>query len=538
MKKSIFAIFGLGLLLASCDMDKNAPGSLTDTEAVETIDDVKGFRNNVYSSMRALCSGTYVTNTELEMDQFNQLLDAGGRGSRQATANINPSSSEITEPYQECYSVMKNINFALDHADDMINKYTDLMNNASNENDKAGYAEDIYTLHRYNGELHFFRAYIYFWLFDHYCQAYNADKADEPGLGLQLVTAYDPTGDTSKYPGRSTMNEAIKLIKDDLKTAYDEIKSYETNVDGAAAQLLAPNVPYVSSLCVAAMQARVNLCTRDFEGAIAKSQEVINSGKFPLATYDEDEYYYMWADDEGSELIWVPFVDANESAYVGSMMDAWAYYANYPIRVDFAPSAATLNAYGTSNSQRRHDIRFESFFSNRTTRDPMQINAQAITGYIFNKWPGNPALISGTDYLKNKPKPFRTSEQYLILAEASAELGLDAQGLKALNDLRKARIDNYSDASYSGQALINAVREERAKELIGEGFRMSDLRRWGLGFTRDGSNPGSTSMMGVFVQSNLNVAFTPGDYRYVWPIPYDEMQITPALAGQQNPGYN
>lgn len=522
MKKILFSIFALGLALTSCDMDQNAPGSLTDSESVKTAADVQAFRNNVYSSMRALTSGTYVTNTELQMDQFNALQDQGGHGMRFSAATINPSTTEITDDYQGCYAVLKNINFTLPQAQALIDN-------------GAVFGQDINDVKRYIGELHFFRAYIYYWLFDHYCQSYSADKADQEGLGCQLVTVYDPTGDTSKYPGRSSMRATVDLINSDLQKAYDDIKAFEGENADEAATLLAPNTHYISSLCVAAMQARMALLTKDYTTAIAKSQEVINSGKFPLA--EDDDYYDMWIADEGSELIWLPFANSAEAAYIGSLMDAWAYYSTYPTRVDYVPSARTLNAYGETRAERNKDIRFDSFFSNRTAMNPLQVAAQNVTGYIFTKWPGNSALVSGTNYYKNAPKPFRIAEQYLILAEAAAEAGQDAIGLKALNDLRKARITGYTDAAYSGQALVNAVREERAKELIGEGFRMSDLRRWNLGFTRDGSNPGSESMQAAFVQANLNISYIPGDYRYVWPIPYEEMQIAPALKGQQNPGY-
>ncbi len=522
MIKKIFSIFALGLVLTSCDMDQNAPGSLTDSESVNTAADVQAFRNNVYSSMRALTSGTYVTNTELQMDQFNALQEQGGHGMRFSASTIDPSTSEITADYQGCYSVLKNINFVLPRAQALIDN-------------EAVFGKDVNDVKRYIGELHFFRAYIYYWLFDHYCQSYSEDKADQEGLGCQLVTEYNPTGDTSKYPGRSTLRATIELINSDLAKAYEDIKNFEAEYADEAAMLLAPNANYISSLCVAAMQARIALLTKDYSTAISKAQDVINSGKFPLA--EEDDYYEMWVADVGSELIWLPFVNSAESGYVGSLMDAWAYYATYPTRVDYVPSAKTLNAYGMTRAERNTDIRFDSFFSNRTAMNPLQVAAKNVTGYIFTKWPGNPALVSGTNYYVNAPKPFRIAEQYLILAEAAAESGQDAIGLKALNDLRRARIADYEDAVYAGQSLINAVREERAKELIGEGFRMSDLRRWNLGFERDGSNPGSESMQAVFVEANLNISYIPGDYRYVWPIPYDEMQISPALKGQQNPGY-
>ena len=93
------------------------------------------------------------------------------------------------------------------------------------------------------------------------------------------------------------------------------------------------------------------------------------------------------------------------------------------------------------------------------------------------------------------------------------------------------------DRNYTDSQLRQQIRDERSKELIGEGFRMSDLRRWNLGFTRDGNYTYNPDVKNIMVYAGLQVSYNPGDYRYVWPIPADEMEINPQLAGQQNPGY-
>ena len=49
--------------------------------------------------------------------------------------------------------------------------------------------------------------------------------------------------------------------------------------------------------------------------------------------------------------------------------------------------------------------------------------------------------------------------------------------------------------------------------------------------------PGTVNAADLFVTNDVTVVYTPYDYRYTWPIPYDEMQVAPALAGQQNPNW-
>lgn len=509
MKKILTIVLAAGAMLTSCSLDELEPGKLSDQNAIQTADDCLSFRNGLYSSLRIITSGAYVTPTELEADYFVGILGNGNRGMDLSTATITSASSDVDALYTGCYSIMKNVNFLIEHAEALLDggSLTD---------------QDAIDVKRYIGEAHFVRAYLYSLLFDRYCQTYDTSKADQEGLGLSLVTVYAPTGDTSKYPGRSTMNEAIELINSDLAVAYDNLKAYEAT-DGSN---LAPNASYISSMTVAAQQARVALWTKDYTTAAAKANEVINSNYYSLTT--GDDYIDMWYTDSGSELIFVPFVDQSESSSVYSFNDTWNYYANFPTRIDYIPTIDALDLYGDG------DIRFDAFFGVLYA----QVQGSNYGLYYFAKFPGNTSLISGTDMYKNKPKPYRLSEQYLIVAEAEAALGHTENACKALNTLRAARIDGYEDVSIAGSDLVNAVREERAKELIGEGFRLSDLHRWGLGFSRNGDYSGiNPNVNDIIIPSTANVSFSATDYRYVWPIPSSEMEINPQLKGQQNPGY-
>lgn len=497
-------------MLTSCDMNLDEPGTITDTKSIQTVSDCEAYRNNVYTSFRALTTGTYVSGTELEMDQFIAMYGNGNRGLVFSTANINASVSDVSDIYNGLYSSMKTVNFFIEHAENMYNGANLL-------------PEEKTDLGRYIAEVKFFRAYFYYYLFDHFCKSYDASIADQEGLGCQLVTKYEPTGDTSKYPGRSSMNATINLINSDLEAAFNGLVEYEkTNTE-----FCKPNASYLSSYAVAALQARVALVTGQYKTAADKANYVIGNTSYKLTT--GEAYTDMWYDDFGSELIFVPFVDANESAYISSTNDAWNYYANFPQRIDYAPTNAALKAYAEG------DIRKEAFFYEGISLSFGDMGECDV--YVFNKYPGNQALITGTNNYKNKPKPFRLSEQYLILAEAKNALSQDADASKALNTLRAARIASYTDVNLSGNALRDEIRAERAKELIGEGFRMSDLRRWGLGFTRDKSYPINPEVADFFIPSSANVSFEPNDYRYVWPIPYDEIQINPQIRNQQNAGY-
>lgn len=515
MKKILFSVLAAGMMLTSCNMDLDQPGTTLASESVQNVEDVAKFRNNLYNQLRALTSGSYVVGTDMQSDQFVGLRGNGGRGSTWTQSNINPSTSEISGPYSGCYGAISTCNFLLQKAEELVNA--------------GGVPEsEMATLDRYLGETYFMRAYFYYYLFDHYCQAYTDDKATLPGLGLQLVDKYDPTIPNSEYPGRSTLAATVKRINDDLNTAYTLLERYEQT----DLQYVVPNSPYLSTYVIKALQARMALLTRDWDTAIQRANEVINSGVYALTPYNE--YEAMWTSDQGVELLFVPFGDSSEASSINSFFEPFNYANAFPSRVNCVPTANIVFMYDDAV-----DIRFSSFFAANT----MSIEAQNTFAFIFYKYPGNPALRENANQnnFKNKPKPFRLSEMYLILAEASYEKNLTTDANNALKAVRSARILGYNHTDLSGTELRDAIRDERAKEFVGEGFRFSDLRRWNLGFQRDPYYgqfiPGTVDVATLFNNADLQTIFTPGDYRYTWPIPRNEFEVCPAMAGQQNPGY-
>ncbi|MCC8070299.1 MAG: RagB/SusD family nutrient uptake outer membrane protein [Bacteroidales bacterium] len=508
MKKILSSTLLLAALaFTSCDMDEKPYGVLDDTDALITANDCYMFRNGFYNNIRSLTSGAYVYLTDLQADQFNGLISNGNTNGQIANANFSSSTTEFATVFAGLYSAIADVNYFLVEAQRIHDE------EGTSDDDKAA-------IERYIAEGHFFRAYYYWFLMDRYCQAYSSDKGNQAALGLQLVTEFDPTGDTSKYPGRSTMNETLDLIQSDLTAAYNGLVEFEqTNKAN-----LAPDAPYVSSMVVEALRARIALNTGDYTNALAYAKVVMESGYYSLT--ELDDYYEMWTTDSGSELIFVPFCDSEEQSSLSSTANGFISYQDDQTAY-YIPAETWLYAYDDD------DIRFDSFFNVWY----LVVEGGNYPAYVFYKYPGNPDLVSTTDYRKNKGKPFRLSEQYLIAAEAAASLGQTDLAGDYINAIRRARIYDYEDETFSANTIQSVVREERSKELIGEGFRLSDLRRWNLGFTRDGAYDINPDVETIMVKAGLTVSYTAGDYRYTWPIPSSEMDITPALAGQQNPGY-
>ena len=124
--------------------------------------------------------------------------------------------------------------------------------------------------------------------------------------------------------------------------------------------------------------------------------------------------------------------------------------------------------------------------------NPNEKGFTSSTGYIITKF-NNPSLGPSEILAPNNPTDapiFWLAEQLLIYAEAAAELGVITQGdLDATINLLRARAgvapmllssipdDPLRDRDVS--PLLWEIRRERRSELIMDGFREWDIRRWG-----------------------------------------------------------
>lgn len=513
MKKILLSLFLFGSLLTSCDMDLAPVGSISDEDALESAEDCRRYRNGFYNNMRALATGPYIYYTDLQMDQFLGCVQNGNRNGAISNGIILSGDSDIESIWGGCYGAIQSVNFFLPRAQELLER-------------EGLLAEDREAINRYIGEAHLARATYYYYLLDHFCPVYNASNKDQK-LGLCLVTEYAPTAEKTNYPDRSTLEETYKFIEEDLTIAYTLLKDYEDNTEDEdeVAKMKTYNAPYMSSYVAIALQARLALIKGDYATAKAKAEEVINAKFWTLQ--NRLQYANMWQNDNSSELIFRPISSSSE---LGISSTGGAYISTDPYYADYLPTSAVVNELYPANDKRQ-----EVFFG---TRDLLVEGAFYSNVPVFTKYPGNPSLKVGTsDNLMNMAKPYRLSEMYLIAAEASYELGQETDANSYLYDLRRNRITGAKNEAFSGTELRDQIRTERARELLGEGFRMSDLRRWGLGFARSGEYPTNPSVNDIIVKAGTNVQYQPNDYRYVWPIPAAEIQVNPHLAGQQNPGY-
>ena len=500
------------MAFTSCSMDQAPYGSLDDQTAIEKEKDLRQFRNSLYASMRGVTSGTWLYLSDIQMDEFHGLISNGNRIGTFSNGTITISDGDISNKWSGCYSTIATANAIMDHAASMT------ASDAFSANDKVAFAH-------YAAEAHFVRAYLYFWLADHFCQSYTQCDPSKAASGLPLSTKYNPTGNLADYPSRSTLDETFALIEEDMQKAYEGLAAYEKSGVTVEKEESQPSA-YIHSLTVRALQARVALVKGDWENAAKYAEAVINSGKYKLTTIKD--YAKLWTNDEGTEIIFRPNMTPTE---LGGC-NATPFVSESETKADYIPTYGTLDLLWMNEG----DIRAEVFLK---LYENLQVEGSNYEAYVFNKFPGNSELrTSSNNNLMNMSKPFRLSEMYLIAAEAEARLNHMEDANKYLNTFLNNRIMDYEPQTYSEPTIfLKVVEEEREREFIGEGMRMSDIRRYGKGFKRVSLHEENETLDKIIVKQGKAIQYKANDYRLTWPIPKAELDANPILKGQQNPGY-
>lgn len=133
----------------------------------------------------------------------------------------------------------------------------------------------------------------------------------------------------------------------------------------------------------------------------------------------------------------------------------------------------------------------------------------------------------------------RYADVLLMLAEAYNE---DGQLDKAVTEFNKVRARVNMPGLNSGAAwmavsskaqMAERIRKERAIEFIGEGFRFSDLRRWGWEVASAALS--DADAVNIYGETLYTYKFTQRDM--LWPVPGVEIERNPALA-PNNPGWD
>lgn len=158
------------------------------------------------------------------------------------------------------------------------------------------------------------------------------------------------------------------------------------------------------------------------------------------------------------------------------------------------------------------------------------------SGYVFRKFNRNYEGLGRSEGDYHFPV-MRLADVYLMYAEATNEVsGPQADAIALLNTIRRrGNLPALGSAKTAGkQAFFDAIEQERIVELVGEGQRGFDLRRW-RAIERVWGGPGSA---GVWRQDTwganqerfyLNTADRTYQQNYIYRIPPGERDRNPNL---------
>lgn len=319
----------------------------------------------------------------------------------------------------------------------VINIILDEITNLSHETE-----EENATYLRVQGEAHFLRACFYFVLANLYGDAYAPSTCETKlCVPLKLTPYVEHDKDKPTQFERATVKAVYDQIVSDLIKAeqfltespqIEEHRLYRASLD--AVQLLF---------------SRVYLYMQQWDLAEQKAAAVIERGNVrlsPISAFGEGMNFLT---EDNSEVIF-----SQGSNYLATK----DIFTGGP--GDFCVTKELRDMYDEK------DARAACFFTVAST-DSIGLNRKYQRGSYRSH-------ISDAFTL-------RLAEAYLNKAEACAmQSGKEGEACSLLNTLRRNRIQDYVDQSYTGEELVKQVRDERRKELCFEGHRWFDLRRYAV----------------------------------------------------------
>lgn len=521
------------ILFISCnDLDLAPTNKFTDLNYWTSTEKASAVLNMAYSQMYN--ANYYFANERLSDNLYE------GRGnsdekiitSGQADAALGRFAAE----WRSCYEGIKTCHTFLENVDRVPNMNETLKN-------------------RMKAETRFIRAFLYFRLYSHY-------------------------GDVPLFDYNLTLQEANTITRSPKQDVIDFVIKELNEV----ATILPTNVEYsdiengrITQGAAMTLLARTYLYENDWTNVASITEKIMNGEYGQYSLFSSYEGLFLPENEYNDEVIL-------DLGYTLNLRTWSEYYDAIPLTVGgrvnhFAPTQELVNdylmkngkginesgsGYDEDNPYVNRDPRFESTIvyhgykwekedgttstiyikpgssaeAGATNLDEYSGPGQnsTSTGYYIRKYfdPEAPAGIeAGLNLIV-----MRYADVLLMYAEAKNELGQmnEAVWNKTIRPIRqRAGFTDASALDFPSSNLQDIIRRERRVELVAEGLRIFDIRRWGTIEALMNGNPHGAK----FAANNTQyIKLDERKFRerdYLFAIPQSQIDINNNLT--QNPGY-
>lgn len=405
---------------------------------------------------------------------------------------------------------------------------------------------------KYLGEVKTIRALAYFNLVQMFCVPYTRDNGASPGVPLYEIS------DPSQLKGRGTVAEVYELIQKDLSDAIPALGAPETlgRIGKVFAQGLMARVKMAMGKYDEALP-YINAAIADAPPLSSGSDLALGVNRIMTETifavpFNSDDYGIYWGltssydhpEGYGNAFMTTALLNTYPADDIRRDWFITPLFYNYndpAVSAHFGTLTQTLYHF-----EGYHSYSFDEIQSITDASTPVSVsmfwpNNQDSWCFIrpghvslYGKFPRLGA-VRGSSFGSvglDMPTLMRTSELYLMKAECEARKpSPNYSGAQdALFAIQSRSSASAVKSASTGATLISEIMMERRRELVGEGFRITDILRLGLPLDRP-QIPGPAWSPIKYLEANSP--------KLIYPIPEIEIDANEFINdGDQNPGYN
>lgn len=383
-------------------------------------------------------------------------------------------------------------------------------------------------------EAHFLRAYYTFELVKFFGNI--PLEVEERNGVLRMADSQISSEEQFTVERTSSIAEVYGLIQEDLKEAIPNLP-------------VTQDLPYeVTKGAAQALLGKAYLYNGDFSDAATVLNQVITSNQYSLVTGDDFTNLFELVGENGPESVFeIQFTNVEGAGWDCIQCSEGNYFVQFngPRKLDdpvfetgwgfMIPSQALYDAFDDDDMRRDlsiFDLRAVKALDDADTYDAVRED----TGLYNRKWLPRKADKAGNQNTRELThqtnyRAIRYADVLLMAAEAEVKSsGTNAENY--LNEVRERAYGNTShDYAASEGALLDAIFDERRKELSGEGHRFFDLVRTGRADAAFDAYNASKPVDFEVIDFKVNK-------HEVFPIPLVELEL--AIAEErwgQNQGY-